>query len=101
MSSVVEYHYELTRKKKNAVVGVYITKEEEGLDMDEGEDSKVAIGAERVYNLGNYESIRVSVNITTSCTKEDIPTTVKSLSIKLPGRLTKIYDLFRESMAND
>lgn len=59
--------------------------------------ASVRVGAEQVYNLGNFESLRINVTIETPCEPDEIPKVLKELTTKLPGRVQRVRDQFKGS----
>ncbi len=71
-----------------------VAQETEGTVEVSDNHSMVRVGAEQVFNLGNYESLRVIVQIEVPCEKDEVASTLKELSTKLPGRVNRVKDEF-------
>lgn len=71
-----------------------VAQETEGTVEVSENHSKVRVGAEQVFNLGNYESLRVIVQIEVPCEKDEVASTLKELTQKLPGRVQRVKNEF-------
>jgi hypothetical protein len=66
----------------------------EDIDAD-GPLARVAMGAERTYNLGDYQSLRVSAYVSVPTTTGKIDKMVSKLTERMPGIIEDAYDAFK------
>ncbi len=58
----------------------------------------VHVSAEQTRNIGNYESLKVKVEVFMPCYAEEVPETISTLSKRLPPKVDAVIDSWLESI---
>lgn len=91
---------EHTNRRTRQVTSTAWTLKEDVMNNDPTTDEPLAqvhIEGQHVVNLGNYESLRVTVGVTLPVPLTQVGATIKDLSQRLPGRIERAVNHYLDN----
>lgn len=82
--------------KKNGKDIEHDDQEQGTITHDQTRSSRVTVGAERVYNVGNYESVRIKIEYSEACAPTEKRSTARKFARILPADIDHAFESFCE-----